>query len=63
MHTNQLDKWYIPCLQGLHYEDDEFDPEDIEIDYEMGEILKDKVIPDAVHWFTGEALQDLGSFN
>lgn len=28
----------------------------IQIDYEMGEVIKDQIIPDAVSWFTGVAL-------
>jgi nucleosome assembly protein 1-like 1 len=48
----------------LPEEDDEEDdlPEDfeekIEMDYEIGEIIKEKIIPRAVDWFTGLALQD-----
>lgn len=50
----------------LPQEDDEVEeddlPEDfeekIEMDYEIGEILKEKIIPRAVDWFTGKALQD-----
>eukprot|EP01134_Creolimax_fragrantissima_P006108 CFRG6108T1 len=32
--------------------------ERLEQDYEMGEIIKDEIIPRAVFWFTGEALED-----
>jgi nucleosome assembly protein 1-like 1 len=49
----------------LPQEDEEEDqdlPEDfeekIEMDYEIGEILKEKIVPRAVDWFTGVALQD-----
>jgi nucleosome assembly protein 1-like 1 len=28
------------------------------MDYEVGEIIKEKIIPRAVDWFTGLALQD-----
>ncbi|KAI8612562.1 hypothetical protein BC830DRAFT_1136130 [Chytriomyces sp. MP71] len=42
-------------------EDDEDVDEDLdsklEVDYEIGEIIKDKIIPHAVDWFTGKALQ------
>ncbi|KAJ3122756.1 hypothetical protein HK100_011855, partial [Physocladia obscura] len=31
--------------------------EKLEQDYEIGEIIKDKIIPHAVDWFTGKALQ------
>jgi len=41
-------------------EDDEID-EDIEakleLDYQLGEDIKEKLIPRAIDWFTGEALQ------
>ena len=30
----------------------------MEMDYEMGAIIKEKIIPDAISWFTGEAKQD-----
>lgn len=29
----------------------------MEADYEIGSVIKEKLIPHAVHWFTGEALQ------
>ncbi|KAL5039217.1 hypothetical protein BDEG_27303 [Batrachochytrium dendrobatidis JEL423] len=35
---------------------DEYD-ERIQIDYEIGEMIKDKLIPKAVDWFTGKALE------
>ncbi|KAJ3269529.1 hypothetical protein HDV01_001333 [Terramyces sp. JEL0728] len=43
--------------------EDEEEAEDIdfssfEMDYDMGEMIKEKVIPDAVNWFTGEALEE-----
>ncbi|TPX74209.1 hypothetical protein CcCBS67573_g04532 [Chytriomyces confervae] len=42
-------------------EDDEDVDEDIdsklEMDYEIGELIKEKIIPHAVDWFTGKALQ------
>ena len=31
--------------------------ERLEVDYQMGEIIKEKLIPRAIDWFTGEALQ------
>jgi nucleosome assembly protein 1-like 1 len=31
--------------------------EKLEMDYEVGESIKEKLIPRAVDWFTGEALQ------
>ena len=46
-------------------EDQELDPEEVEqlqeameMDYETGAIVKDKIIPNAVEWFTGEANED-----
>jgi nucleosome assembly protein 1-like 1 len=30
----------------------------METDYEMGAIIKEKIIPDAVSWFTGEANEE-----
>jgi nucleosome assembly protein 1-like 1 len=61
----------VPCdsffnffkpLQPPSEEEDEDDlPEDfeekIEMDYEMGEALKEKIIPRAIDWFTGKALE------
>ena len=42
-------------------DDDEEVPEDIEerleLDYQLGEDIKEKLIPRAIDWFTGEALQ------
>ncbi|KAJ3012892.1 UNVERIFIED_CONTAM: Nucleosome assembly protein 1-like 1 [Siphonaria sp. JEL0065] len=43
-------------------EDDEEELEEdidqkLEMDYELGEIIKEKIIPHAVDWFTGKALQ------
>lgn len=29
-----------------------------EIDYETGEMIKEKLVPDAIHWFTGKALEE-----
>jgi len=39
-----------PELEALH--------EEIENDYEMGEMIKTELIPNAVRWFTGEAQED-----
>ena len=30
----------------------------MEMDYEIGSVIKDKIIPDAVSWFTGSANED-----
>ena len=41
--------------------EDEDVPEDVEerleLDYQLGEDIKEKLIPRAIDWFTGEALQ------
>ena len=42
--------------------------ESLELDYQLGEDIKEKIIPSAVEWFTGEALlyewpnEDLAGF-
>ncbi|KAI9352534.1 nucleosome assembly protein [Zopfochytrium polystomum] len=36
--------------------DDDLD-EKLEMDYEIGDLIKEKIIPNAVHWFTGDALE------
>ncbi|KAF1813376.1 NAP-domain-containing protein [Eremomyces bilateralis CBS 781.70] len=43
-------------------DDDERDPDDdiedrLELDYQLGEDIKEKLIPRAIDWFTGEALR------
>ncbi|GME77598.1 unnamed protein product [Ambrosiozyma monospora] len=42
-------------------EEDEEEEDDLEqrlqLDYELGELIKDKLITRAVDWFTGDALQ------
>ena len=42
-------------------DEDEYDElqESMEMDYELGEFLRDNVVPNALKWFTGEALEDL----
>lgn len=50
-------------------EDEEIDDEieqKLELDYQLGEDIKEKLIPRAIDWFTGEALQfenDIGDFD
>lgn len=54
-----------PDVEGTASDDEENSEDEIdedlehrlELDYQIGEILKDKLIPRAVDWFTGEALQ------
>jgi len=59
----------VPCESFFNFfappkppqEDDEDAASDIEerleLDYQLGEDIKEKLIPRAVDWFTGEALQ------
>lgn len=46
---------------GEELEEEEMEQlqEVMEADYEIGSVIKEKLIPHAVHWFTGEALQEL----
>lgn len=52
-----------PDVEGTEDQDDE-DEEDVEdeleqrleLDYQIGELIKDKLIPRAIDWFTGEAM-------
>jgi nucleosome assembly protein 1-like 1 len=49
----------IPEDEALEMDEDEMQELDskLEADYEVGEIIKDKIIPYAVDWFTGKALE------
>ena len=60
----------VPCDSFFNFftppkppnEEDEEAPADdieerLELDYTLGEDIKEKLIPRAIHWFTGEALQ------
>jgi nucleosome assembly protein 1-like 1 len=49
----------IPDNEALEMDEDEMQELDnkLEADYEVGEIIKDKIIPYAVDWFTGNALE------
>jgi len=49
----------IPDDEALEMDEDEMQELDnrLEADYEVGEIIKDKIIPYAVDWFTGKALE------
>lgn len=49
-------------------EDEDIDEEieqKLELDYQLGEDIKEKLIPRAIDWFTGEALrfEDMGEFD
>lgn len=37
----------------------------LEMDYEIGEIIKEKLVPHAIDWFTGRALEheDFGEYD
>lgn len=52
--------FFSPPSAELDDEDEDEDPEALEeqlqVDYELGEFIKDKLIPHAVDWFTGKAL-------
>lgn len=66
----------VPCESWFNFftppqypeNEDEVEDEDmlddleqaIEADYEMGEFIKDKVIANAIGWFTGDAMEDNG---
>merc|ERR1711881_479768 len=65
----------VPCESFFNFfnppkppgedDDDSSDIEErLELDYQLGEDIKEKLIPRAVDWFTGEALQyeQLGDF-
>jgi nucleosome assembly protein 1-like 1 len=45
----------VPPKEGEDLEEDI--EERLELDYQLGEDIKEKIIPHAVSWFTGEALQ------
>ena len=59
MPTESFFNFFDPPEAPAEDEDDMGDEvEDrLEIDYQLGEIIKDKIIPRAIDWFTGEALQ------
>jgi len=42
-------------------DDDERAPFDYEEDFEIGEIFRSQIVPNAVNWFTGEAVDDVDS--
>lgn len=58
-------RFFAPLDMGDETDPDEMDQSSghqVQRDYEVGEILKERVIPSAVLWFTGEAL-DYEDFN
>ena len=60
MPTDSFFNFFTPPSVPKDDEDEEA-PEDIEerleLDYQLGEDIKEKLIPRAIDWFTGEALQ------
>ena len=60
MPTDSFFNFFSPPLVPKDDEDEDA-PEDIEerleLDYQLGEDIKEKLIPRAIDWFTGEALQ------
>lgn len=48
----------LPDEDESEDEDDDINEmqEEIEADYEMGDIIKSEIVPNAIHWFTGRAL-------
>jgi nucleosome assembly protein 1-like 1 len=50
--------FFAPPVPPKENEEHEEDIEErLELDYQLGEDIKEKIIPHAVSWFTGEALQ------
>jgi len=54
-----------PTLEKMMEEsgnDDNDEEEDLrerqEVDYDIGELIKEKIIPNAIDWFTGVALEE-----
>ena len=60
MPTESFFNFFSPPKAPTH-EDDDVAASDIEerleLDYQLGEDIKEKLIPRAIDWFTGEALQ------
>ncbi|ODV95450.1 hypothetical protein PACTADRAFT_75928 [Pachysolen tannophilus NRRL Y-2460] len=60
---DEEDEENTPDVEGANKEEDEDDELDeeleqrLELDYQIGEIIKDKLIPRAIDWFTGEAIK------
>ena len=61
--------FFNPAQPPADDDDEEVDEEleaKLELDYQLGEDIKEKLIPRAIDWFTGEALQfeqDLEDFD
>lgn len=48
----------IPEAEGSDSEEDDVEEleQELEADYEMGDLIKSEIVPNAIHWFTGKAL-------
>merc|ERR1711977_213195 len=58
--TESFFNFFSPPLAPTEEDDDDAASdieERLELDYQLGEDIKEKLIPRAVDWFTGEALQ------
>merc|ERR1711964_33470 len=57
--TESFFNFFSPPLAPTEEDDDEASDieERLELDYQLGEDIKEKLIPRAIDWFTGEALQ------
>jgi nucleosome assembly protein 1-like 1 len=58
--TDSFFTFFAPPAPPADDDDEEVDEEveeRLEIDYQLGEDIKEKLIPRAIDWFTGEALQ------
>lgn len=52
--------FFNPATPPTEEDDEDIDDEleaKLELDYQLGEDIKEKLIPRAIDWFTGEALQ------
>lgn len=69
MPTDSFFNFFSPPKPPAENEETSSDIEErLELDYQLGEDIKEKLIPYAIDWFTGEALQyetadeELGEF-
>jgi nucleosome assembly protein 1-like 1 len=64
----------VPCETFFNFfnpptppaDEDELDDEELEafeMDYDIGELIKDRVVPNAIDWFTGKALEEYENEN
>lgn len=58
MPKDSFFNFFSPPVPPKEEEDGQTDIEErLELDYQLGEDIKEKIIPHAIEWFTGEALQ------